>query len=156
MPGQAGEVDTTRFQMNKEQHVVGGEPSPGEHLDREEVGAGQDGQVGGNEILPVGLLAPLPRRGDSVSAKDVSHRLIGDGMAGIGRSSDNAVVSPTGVLSGEADKGTTKTLLQLIQEKMQSQGKTPPKRTDMRINLGPQGKILVLNKFDGIIRLLVP
>jgi hypothetical protein len=39
---------------------------------------------------------------------------------------------------------------------MQSQGKTPPKRTDMRINLGPQGKILVLNKFDGIIRLLVP
>jgi hypothetical protein len=54
------------------------------------------------------------------------------------------------------DKGTTKTLLQLIQEKMQSQGKTPPKRTDMRINPGPQGKIFVLNKFDGIIRLLVP
>jgi len=103
MPGQAGEVDTTRFQMDKEQHVVGGEPSPGEHLDREEVGAGQDGHVGGNEILPGGLLAPLWRRRDPVSAKDVSHRLIGDGMAEIGQSSDNAVVSPTGVLSGEAD-----------------------------------------------------
>jgi hypothetical protein len=40
---------------------------------------------------------------DPVSAKDVSHRLIGNGMAEIGQSSDNAVVSPTGVLSGEAD-----------------------------------------------------
>jgi hypothetical protein len=54
------------------------------------------------------------------------------------------------------DKGKTKTLLQLIQEKMYSQGKTPARRADMRINLGPQGRIFVLNKFDGIIRLLVP
>jgi hypothetical protein len=54
------------------------------------------------------------------------------------------------------DKGATKTLLQIIREKMQSQGKTPAKRVDMRINPGPQGRIFVLNKFDGIIRLLVP
>jgi hypothetical protein len=54
------------------------------------------------------------------------------------------------------DKGTTKTLLQLIQEKNSSQGKAPAKRADMRFNLGPQGKIFVLNKADGTIRLLVP
>ena len=54
------------------------------------------------------------------------------------------------------DKGTTKTLLQLIQEKMQSQGKTPPGRADMRINAGPQGKIFVMNKFDGVIRVMLP
>lgn len=54
------------------------------------------------------------------------------------------------------DKGTTKTLLQLIQEKNTSQGKAPAKRTDMRMNLGPQGRIFVLNKADGTIRLLVP
>ena len=67
--------------MDEEPHVVGGETSPGEHLDREEVGAGQHGHVGGNEILPGGLLAPLGRWGDPISAKDVPHRLIGDGMA---------------------------------------------------------------------------
>jgi hypothetical protein len=54
------------------------------------------------------------------------------------------------------DKGTTKTLLQLIQEKNLSQGRPPAKRADMRFNLGPQGKIFVLNKADGTIRLLVP
>jgi glucose/arabinose dehydrogenase len=54
------------------------------------------------------------------------------------------------------DNGTTKTLLQLIQEKNLSQGKAPAKRADMRFNLGPQGKIFVLNKADGTIRLLVP
>ncbi len=54
------------------------------------------------------------------------------------------------------DKGTTKTLLQLIQEKNSTQGRVPAKRADMRFNLGPQGKIFVLNKADGTIRLLVP
>jgi hypothetical protein len=54
------------------------------------------------------------------------------------------------------DKGTTKTLLELIKEKNVSQGRTPAKRADMRLNLGPQGKIFVLNKADGIIRLIVP
>ena len=54
------------------------------------------------------------------------------------------------------DNGTAKTLLQLIQERNRSQGKTPARRTDMRFNLGPQGKIFVLNKADGAIRVLVP
>jgi len=54
------------------------------------------------------------------------------------------------------DKGATKTLLQLIQEKNVYQGKPPSRRTDMRINLGPQGKIFVLNKMDGVIRSIVP
>ncbi len=89
--------------MDEEQHVIGGEASPREHLHGEEVGACKDSHVGSNEILPGGLLAPLGCRRDPVSTKDVSHGLIGNGMAEIGQSSDNAVVSPTGVLSGKAD-----------------------------------------------------
>jgi len=54
------------------------------------------------------------------------------------------------------DKGQTKTLLQLIQEKTVSQGKPAVRRTDMRLNLGQQGKIFVLNKFDGTIRIILP
>ena len=42
MSGQAGETDPARFQMNEEQHVIGGETSPGEHFHGEEVGACQD------------------------------------------------------------------------------------------------------------------
>ena len=54
------------------------------------------------------------------------------------------------------DKGITKTLLQLIQEKTVSQGKTAARRTDMRFNQGPRGEIFVLNKFDGTIRMMLP
>jgi hypothetical protein len=54
------------------------------------------------------------------------------------------------------DHGTPKTLLQVIQEKNRSQGRTPAKRTDMRFNVGPHGEIFVLNKMDGTIRLLLP
>jgi Glucose / Sorbosone dehydrogenase len=54
------------------------------------------------------------------------------------------------------EKGTPKTLLQVIQEKNASQGRTPAKRVDMRFNLGPNGRIFVMNKFDGTIRSLLP
>ncbi len=45
---------------------------------------------------------------------------------------------------------------QLIQEKTVSQGKAAVRSTDMRLNLGQQGKIFVLNKFDGTIRIILP
>jgi hypothetical protein len=102
MFGQTGEADAARFQLNEEQDVVGGETSPGEHFDGEEVGTCQDGHVGGDEILPGGILAPLGCRLDPVAAKDVAHCLIGNGVAEIGQGSDDAVVSPAGVFSGEA------------------------------------------------------
>jgi hypothetical protein len=62
--------------MNEKEHVVGGKTSPCEHLNGEEVGTCQDRHVGGDEILPGGILAPLGCRLDPVSAKDVSHRLV--------------------------------------------------------------------------------
>jgi hypothetical protein len=54
------------------------------------------------------------------------------------------------------DKGVSKTLLQLIQEKNTAQGKTPAARADLRLAVGPQGRMFVMNKRDGVIRLLVP
>jgi hypothetical protein len=54
------------------------------------------------------------------------------------------------------DKGATKTLLQLIQEKNTAHGKTPATRADLRLGVGPQGRLFVMNKRDGVIRLLVP
>jgi hypothetical protein len=54
------------------------------------------------------------------------------------------------------DNGQAKTLLQLIKEKNGAQGKTPATRADLRFGLGPNGQIFILNKRDGVIRLLVP
>ena len=49
-----------------------------------------------------------------------------------------------------------KTLLQLIQKKNIAQGKEPATRADLRLGLGPNDQVFVLNKHDGTIRLLVP
>ena len=54
------------------------------------------------------------------------------------------------------DKGTNKTLLQLIREKNAAQGKPAAPRADLRMGRGPDGQIFILNKRDGVIRLLVP
>ena len=54
------------------------------------------------------------------------------------------------------DKGTSKTLLQLIRETNAAQNKPPAPRADLRLGMGPQGQLLVMNKRDGVIRMIVP
>jgi hypothetical protein len=54
------------------------------------------------------------------------------------------------------DNGGTKTLLQLIREKNAAQGRMPAPRADLRMGMGPNGQLFVLNKRDGVIRLLTP
>ncbi len=51
-----------------------------------------------------------------------------------------------------SDKGETKTLLKLIQEKNVAQGKPASTRADLRFGEGPNGEIYILNKRDGVIR----
>jgi glucose/arabinose dehydrogenase len=54
------------------------------------------------------------------------------------------------------DKGETKTLLQIIKEKNMQQGKTAATRVDLRMGMGPNGQLFVMNKRDGVIRLIQP
>jgi hypothetical protein len=54
------------------------------------------------------------------------------------------------------DNGQSKTLLELIKAANARQGKAPATRADLRFGLGPDGQIFLLNKGDGIVRLLVP
>jgi hypothetical protein len=54
------------------------------------------------------------------------------------------------------DNGEAKTLLQIIQATNEKQGKKPATRADLRFGLGPDGQVFLLNKRDGVIRLLVP
>jgi hypothetical protein len=52
--------------------------------------------------------------------------------------------------------GTAKTALEVMQEKNRAQGKPPAPRADLRLNLGHDDQVFLLNKADGTIRVLVP
>lgn len=54
------------------------------------------------------------------------------------------------------EEGETKTLLQIVAGKNRSQGRPPATRVDVRLDSGPDGRIFLLNKHDGIIRRIVP
>lgn len=54
------------------------------------------------------------------------------------------------------DGGADRTLLQLIRAKNAAQGKEPAPRADLRFGTDRDGRIYLLNKYDGIVRLLVP
>jgi hypothetical protein len=54
------------------------------------------------------------------------------------------------------DGGQAKTFLQVIKEKNAKQGLPPASRADLRFAAGPDGKVFLLNKHDGTIRMLVP
>ncbi len=54
------------------------------------------------------------------------------------------------------DRGQTRTLLELVKEKTAAAGKKPPTRADLRYGEGPDGRIFILNKWDGVIREIVP
>jgi hypothetical protein len=53
------------------------------------------------------------------------------------------------------DGGTQRTFLELIQAKNREQGREPASRTDLRFATGPDGRLFLLNKHDGVIREIV-
>lgn len=54
------------------------------------------------------------------------------------------------------DNGQARTLLQLIREKNALQGKPAAARADLRFGTGPDDQVFLLNKADGVVRVLVP
>jgi hypothetical protein len=53
------------------------------------------------------------------------------------------------------DDGQSKTLLRLVQEKNAEQGREPASRVDLRFGVGPEDRLFVLDKHDGIVREVV-
>ncbi|MGQ0735755.1 MAG: PQQ-dependent sugar dehydrogenase [Acidobacteriota bacterium] len=49
---------------------------------------------------------------------------------------------------------TAKTVLELIQDKNREQGKPPAPRADLRLNIGHDNQVFLINKADGTIRVL--
>jgi hypothetical protein len=55
-----------------------------------------------------------------------------------------------------ASGGEPATVLQIIRQKQSSEGKPVSSRADLRFGMGADGRVFLLNKADGIIRVLVP
>ena len=51
-------------------------------------------------------------------------------------------------------RGEAKTLLELIREKNVQQGRQPAGRADLRFGAGPDDQVFLLNKQDGVVRVL--
>lgn len=58
------------------------------------------------------------------------------------------------VLFATAPGAPGRPILEIIQEKNRAQGKTPASRADLRFDLTTSGRIFLLNKADGVIRVL--
>jgi len=99
MSGDTRHADAAAFQMNEKQHIVSHQAPPTQHFHAEEVCAGQDVPVSGNEILPRGRLASLRSRSHGVASQNVSHRLIRQAVTQIGQRSDDAIISPASILT---------------------------------------------------------
>ena len=52
--------------------------------------------------------------------------------------------------------GQARTLLEVIKAKNTAQGRAPATRADLRLHPGPEGRVFLLNKADGVIRVLAP
>jgi hypothetical protein len=71
-----------------------------------------------------------------------------DGLRGGGQAAVRRVLFRDG-----ADR---RTLLELVQAKNVDQGRTPTRRADLHFGRGPEGRVFVLNKWDGVVREIVP
>ena len=49
-----------------------------------------------------------------------------------------------------------RTLLDIVSEKTREQGREPAVRVDLRFGTGPDGRVFLMNKHDGVIREVVP
>ncbi|MEX2465296.1 MAG: PQQ-dependent sugar dehydrogenase [Gemmatimonadota bacterium] len=54
------------------------------------------------------------------------------------------------------DGGETRTLLGVMRARAEAEGATVPERTDLRFGTGPDERLFLLNKHDGVIRELIP
>ena len=103
MNGDPSDLYLAALEMDEEQHVVSHQPTQRQHLRREKVGPGQQGQVGTNERRPCGRALALRCRRQIVALQDIADRLIADLMPQIGQRPSDPIITPMTVLLGQAN-----------------------------------------------------
>jgi hypothetical protein len=92
-PCDPSEGDPPALQVEKEQHVIRDEATSGQDFDGEEIRAGKNCHMRGDEILLDGILAAFGRRSDAVSFENVSDCLIRNVVTEVGQRPGNPIVA---------------------------------------------------------------
>lgn len=66
------------------------------------------------------------------------------------------LLRPAGGDTDAGDGAEPRTLLELVRDRNREQGRSPSARVDLRLGEAPGGRIFLLNKHDGSLRLIVP
>ena len=82
--GDAGNIDSARSQMDREEHVIREQPAQSPHFHREEIGGGQQLPVGSQECTPGRMLAPLGRRLNPMAFEHVGYGGGGNDVSQVG------------------------------------------------------------------------
>src|SRR5215471_18495420 len=85
--------------MQEEEHVIGGQPSPGQYLNCEEPRTDQDRHMRRDEFSPGSVLAALGGWCEALALQHVADGLSGDLMPEAGQGASDSVITPTGVLA---------------------------------------------------------
>ena len=72
MPGDPAQGHAPTFQMQEEQHVIDGQPSPGQYHNCEEIRSDQDRQMRRDEFAPGCVLAALGGRCEAMALQHVA------------------------------------------------------------------------------------
>ncbi len=103
VPRQPGDVDSTRCDVDEEEHVVRHEAGLRPDLRREEVGGCEHVHVCSYELLPRRGLLAVWRRRNPMALQHVPDGLIAHDVAKVCKGANDAVVAPASVLACEAD-----------------------------------------------------
>src|SRR5687767_1984419 len=98
----ARHMDRPAAQVDKEEDIIGDEPAPGPHLSGEKVRGHQYIHVRADEFLPGRALLAFRSGWETVSFQHIAHGLVTDGVAKIRQGTDNTIVPPGPILSGQA------------------------------------------------------
>ena len=101
--GEAAEDDSARLQLQEEQDIERGQAGGGPDFSGEKVGGPEHVLVPAKERGPSRVAFAFGCGAKAMAFENVADRLVGNLMAHIGQSADDAIITPTGILAGELE-----------------------------------------------------
>jgi hypothetical protein len=87
-------------QMEKEQHVVRDQPTPGPHLGGKKISRDPHVHMHADELVPCRGLLALRSRWNAMALEDVADRLVADRVSQVGQCPDDPILAPGAILLG--------------------------------------------------------
>src|SRR5215813_14884169 len=98
MWGHPRHMDRPGTDPDKEQHIIGDQPTPRPDLHREEIRRHEHTHMHPDELFPRGGGLALGGRWDAVAFQDVAHGLVAEGVPEMSQGTSDAIIAPGTVL----------------------------------------------------------